>query len=108
MLIHAGNGSPGFFLPAQTWAAVKVLTELPCQFSDTGDFVFAGKIDGSFRSILLIPNNQREQRIFALAEQLERHVGLDTVLLEKRTIVYEAAKNRCPERWSGATRSRRT
>ena len=39
------------------------------QFSDTGDFVFAGEVDGSFRSILLIPDDQREQRIFALAEQ---------------------------------------
>ncbi|MDT8364004.1 MAG: hypothetical protein RQ714_05065 [Nitrosomonas sp.] len=42
----------------------------PSQFSDTGDFVFAGEVDGSFRSILLIPDDQREQRIFALAEQL--------------------------------------
>lgn len=42
----------------------------PSQFSDTGDFVFAGEVDGSFRSILLIPNDQREQRIFTLAEQL--------------------------------------
>ncbi len=42
----------------------------PSQFSDTGDFVFAGEVDGSVRSILLIPDDQREQRIFALAEQL--------------------------------------
>lgn len=42
----------------------------PSQFSDAGDFVFAGEVDGSFRSILLIPNDQREQRIFTLAEQL--------------------------------------
>jgi putative transposase len=35
----------------------------------------------------------------------ERHAGLDTVLLEKRAIVNEAAKKRCPERWSGTTRN---
>lgn len=43
----------------------------PSQFSDTGDFVFAGDVDGGLRSILLmIPDDHREQRIFALAEQL--------------------------------------
>jgi putative transposase len=35
----------------------------------------------------------------------ERHVGLDVVLLSKRVEVYEAAKARHPERWSGATRN---
>jgi len=35
----------------------------------------------------------------------QRHAGLDTALLEKCVIVYEAAKNRCPECWSGATRN---
>ena len=35
----------------------------------------------------------------------ERHAGLDTALLEQRAIVYQAAKNRRPERWSGATRN---
>jgi putative transposase len=35
----------------------------------------------------------------------ERHAGLDTALLSKRTAVYEAAKAKHPERWSGATRN---
>lgn len=35
----------------------------------------------------------------------ERHAGLDAVLLSKRVEVYEAAKARHPERWSGATRN---
>jgi len=35
----------------------------------------------------------------------ERHAGLDVALLEKRSMVYEAAKKRCPERWSGTTRN---
>ena len=35
----------------------------------------------------------------------ERHAGLDTALLSQRVEVYEAAKARHPERWSGATRN---
>ena len=35
----------------------------------------------------------------------QRHVGLDGALLRKRVEVYEAAKAKRPERWSGATRS---
>lgn len=35
----------------------------------------------------------------------ERHAGLDTALLKQRVEVYEAAKARHPERWSGATRN---
>ena len=35
----------------------------------------------------------------------ERHAGLDAALLSKRVEVYEAAKARHPERWSGATRN---
>jgi putative transposase len=35
----------------------------------------------------------------------ERHAGLDGALLDKRVDVYEAAKQRHPERWSGDTRN---
>jgi putative transposase len=35
----------------------------------------------------------------------QRHTGLDTALLSQRKRVYEAAKARRPERWSGATRN---
>lgn len=35
----------------------------------------------------------------------ERHAGLHTTLLRQRVEVYEAAKARHPERWSGATRN---
>jgi putative transposase len=35
----------------------------------------------------------------------ERHAGTDTALLTQRVQVYEAAKARHPERWSGATRN---
>lgn len=35
----------------------------------------------------------------------QRHAGLDGALLRKRSAVYEAAKARYPERWSGATRN---
>jgi transposase InsO family protein len=35
----------------------------------------------------------------------ERHAGLDVALLEKRATVYETAKNKHPNRWSGTTRN---
>ena len=35
----------------------------------------------------------------------ERHAGQDTALLSKRVGVYEAAKAKHPQRWSGATRN---
>jgi putative transposase len=35
----------------------------------------------------------------------ERHAGLDTALLNNRAAVYEVAKVKHPERWSGATRN---
>ena len=35
----------------------------------------------------------------------ERHAGLDTALLGKRAAIYEAAKAKHPERWSGPTRN---
>jgi putative transposase len=36
----------------------------------------------------------------------ERHAGQDAALLEKRVEVYEAAKAKHPQRWSGSTRNR--
>ena len=35
----------------------------------------------------------------------QRHAGQDTVLLAKRVQVYEAAKTKHPQRWSGSTRN---
>ena len=35
----------------------------------------------------------------------QRHAGQDTVLLAKRVEVYEAAKAKHPQRWSGSTRN---
>ena len=35
----------------------------------------------------------------------QRHAGLDGALLRNRIDVYEAAKAKHPERWSGATRN---
>ena len=34
-----------------------------------------------------------------------RHAGQDAALLEKRVHVYEAAKAKYPQRWSGSTRN---
>jgi hypothetical protein len=35
----------------------------------------------------------------------DRHSGRDTLILERRRVVYERARRRHPERWSGQTRS---
>ena len=50
-------------------------------------------------------NEEHRHSAINFVTPAERHAGLDTALLEKRTIVYEAAKKRCPERWSGTTRN---
>ncbi len=50
-------------------------------------------------------NEEHRHSAINFVTPAERHAGLDTALLEKRDIVYEAAKNRRPERWSGATRN---
>jgi transposase InsO family protein len=50
-------------------------------------------------------NEEHRHSAINFVTPAERHAGLDTALLEKRTIVYEAAKKRCPGRWSGATRN---
>jgi transposase InsO family protein len=50
-------------------------------------------------------NEEHRHSAINFVTPAERHAGLDTALLEKRTIVYEAAKRRCPGRWSGATRN---
>lgn len=50
-------------------------------------------------------NEEHRHSAINFVTPAERHAGLDTALLMKRAIVYEAAKNRYPERWSGATRN---
>ena len=50
-------------------------------------------------------NEEHRHSAINFVTPAERHAGLDRALLEKRAIVYEAAKNRCPERWSGVTRN---
>ena len=50
-------------------------------------------------------NEEHRHSAINFVTPAEHHAGFDTALLEKRAIVYEAAKNRCPERWSGATRN---
>ena len=50
-------------------------------------------------------NEEHRHSAINFVTPAQRHAGLDTALLEKRTTVYEAAKIRHPERWSGATRN---
>ena len=50
-------------------------------------------------------NEEHRHSAIRFVTPAQRHLGLDTALLGKRTAVYEAAKARHPERWSGATRN---
>ncbi len=50
-------------------------------------------------------NHEHRHSAIRFVTPAERHEGLDTVLLQKRVIVYEAARERHPERWSGTIRN---
>jgi putative transposase len=50
-------------------------------------------------------NEEHRHSAIKFVTPAQRHAGLDSELLHKREAVYEAAKARRPERWSGATRS---
>src|SRR5450830_376958 len=50
-------------------------------------------------------NEEHRHSAINFVTPAQRHAGLDGALLRKRIAVYEAAKARHPERWSGATRN---
>lgn len=50
-------------------------------------------------------NEEHRHSAIGFVTPAQRHAGLDAALLRKRAEVYEAAKARHPERWSGATRN---
>lgn len=50
-------------------------------------------------------NEEHRHSAIKFVTPTQRHAGLDGALLRKRAEVYEAAKARRPERWSGDTRS---
>jgi transposase InsO family protein len=50
-------------------------------------------------------NHEHRHSAINFVTPAERHNGLDSALLQKRVTVYEAAKSRHPERWSGTTRN---
>ncbi|CAE6840668.1 IS3 family transposase ISPpr7 [Paraburkholderia aspalathi] len=50
-------------------------------------------------------NEEHRHSAIGFVTPAQRHAGLDTVLLSKRVELYEAARQRHPERWSGATRN---
>jgi transposase InsO family protein len=50
-------------------------------------------------------NEEHRHSAINFVTPAQRHAGLDSALLRKRVEVYEAAKVRHPERWSGATRN---
>jgi putative transposase len=50
-------------------------------------------------------NEEHRHSAIKFVTPAQRHAGLDVALLSKRVELYEAAKARNPERWSGATRN---
>jgi len=50
-------------------------------------------------------NEEHRHSAIKFLTPAQRHAGLDGALLRKRAEVYEAAKARDPDRWSGDTRS---
>ena len=50
-------------------------------------------------------NHEHRHSAIQFVTPHERHEGLDHAILENRKAVYEEAKTRHPERWSGATRN---
>ena len=50
-------------------------------------------------------NHEHRHSAIRFVTPAERHAGIDGALLDKRTGLYEAAKKRHPERWSGVTRN---
>ncbi len=50
-------------------------------------------------------NHEHGHSAIKFVTPAKRHAGLDVAILGQRTAVYEAAKRRCPQRWSGATRN---
>jgi putative transposase len=50
-------------------------------------------------------NEEHRHSAIRFVTPAERHAGLDRALLDKRVDVYEAAKQKHPERWSGTTRN---
>jgi putative transposase len=50
-------------------------------------------------------NDEHRHSAIGFVTPAERHAGLDVGLLRKRIDVYEAAKKKHPERWSGTTRN---
>ena len=50
-------------------------------------------------------NHEHRHSAIRYVTPSERHGGKDTVLLKRREAVYEAARKRTPQRWSGKTRN---
>lgn len=50
-------------------------------------------------------NHQHKHSGLKFVTPEQRHAGQADAILRRREQVYEAAKQRCPERWSGATRN---
>ena len=126
VILHADNGSP--MKGATMLATLQALGVMP-SFSRPADSNDNPYSESLFKTLKYRPNYPRrpfenlmtarrwvstfihwynhEHRHSAIrfVTPAERHAGLDSALLGKRIALYEAAKERHPERWSGATRN---
>jgi hypothetical protein len=50
-------------------------------------------------------NHEHRHSAIRFVTPAQRHKNLDERLLDKRKALYEAARNKCPRRWSGNTRN---
>ncbi|MEC5214038.1 hypothetical protein RCH06_002599 [Polaromonas sp. CG_9.5] len=49
-------------------------------------------------------NHEHRHSTIGFVTPAQRHAGLDRALLEKRSLVYEQARQENPQRWSGQPR----
>lgn len=126
VVLHSDNGSP--MRGATMQATLKALGVVP-SFSRpavSNDNPFSESLfktlkyrpsypSGSFANLMAARqwvgsfvhwyNNEHRHSAIGFVTPAQRHDGLDSGLLAKRAEVYEAARNKRPERWSGPTRN---
>lgn len=56
-------------------------------------------------AVRAVVNHQHNHSGLKFVTPAQRHAGHADAVLRRREQVYEAARQRCPERWSGATRN---
>lgn len=126
LVLHSDNGSP--MKGATMLAKLQKLGIMPSfsRPSVSNDNPFSESLFGTMKYLPMYPskpfesldesrewvhgfvqwyNHQHRHSALKFVTPGERHQGLDRAILAQRKAVYEAAKQRHPERWSSATRN---